>query len=184
MIIEDGQGKGKTAGVTTENMLKVEAVTQTLEHHASQDHGTAFQYSWQQTPTGAGDCFLYIKNLDDIDMVVEGLKLRAAGAEQVEVKLGDAGTPAAGTDRTLINCNAGSGKTADVTFQTGNDITGLSGGNVVERIYVPNGTESKYYNFEQDIIIPKNNVLTLYAVTGGIEIDGTFICHFHKAYDD
>lgn len=183
MIIEDGQGKGKTTGVTYENRLKVEAVTQTLEHHTNQEHGLAFQYPWQQTPTGAGDCFLYVKNLDDVDLVVEGFYLRAAGAEQVEVKLGDSGTPAGGTDRTLVNCNAGSGKTADVTFQTGNDITGLSGGSVVERLYVPNGTESKYYNLEQDVIVPKNNVLTLYAVNGSIEVDGTFICHFHDPSD-
>lgn len=180
VIIEDGTGGGYAVKVCDENRFLVEAVVTTLEHHSNQDHKEAYHVLFEQTPTAVGDCFFYLKNLSDEDLIIEGLWLRVASNEQIQVKLGDTGTPSGGTTATPVNNNAGSTNEADGTFQKGNDITGLSGGSVVEKYWLAAGNESKHFNFEQDIILAKNNVLTLWAVAGAIEIDGTIVFHYHS----
>ena len=64
-------------------------------------------------------------------MVIEGVSVRLAGTAQSEIikVLGKTvGTPVGGNTATPSNLNLGSGKTATGTFQTANEITGLSGG--------------------------------------------------------
>jgi len=39
--------------------------------------------------------------------------------------------------------------------------------------------DSKYFNFEADVVIPKNSTLTLYAVGGDVLIRGSVIMFFH-----
>ena len=143
------------------------------------EEGRAYHLLFDVTPTAAGDCFLYFKNTSDDEIVVEGLYLRTASAEQINIKLGVTGTPSGGSTVTPANCNAGSSNTAEGTFQTGNDITGLSAGTTVEKFWLTT-TESKYFNFEQDIIIPKNGVMSICAVTGGINISGTVIFNYYR----
>lgn len=177
-IIEDGLGTGKKAGVNSENRLLTHAVTQSLEHHANSAEKQAYHLLFQRIPTAADDCFLYLKNDNDIQLILEGILLRTSGNEQIELKIGMTGT-AVGTSTTPINCHAGSANEADGTFIAGNDITGLSTGDVVERFYISGEHVSSYYNFEQDIILSPSRACGLYAVNGSIEIDGTLVFHYH-----
>ena len=171
--IEDGTGTKATAKVcTSENRLFTQAVTLSMEASRNINFGDSYNIVFQQTPTGANDCFMYIKNTSTDNIVIEGITVRSAGNERIAVKLGDTGTPSGGTTATPVNLNAGSGNEAEGTFETGNDITGLSGGTVAKRIYAPTGNQSVYYNFEQDMVLPQNKVLTLYAEVGSIELDG------------
>ena len=189
MLIEDGTGSGKTAAVNSENRLKTIAITTTVEHHINHEEGMAFNIIFQQTPSyedpssDTGDiCFLYLKNTDNLDICLEGIKLRLGGTGQSEIiKLigNPSGTPVNGNSVTPSNLNLGSGKTADGTFETGNNITGLTGGTELERNYLGSSDTTVDINFEQDIIVPKNNIITLWASTTGTEIAGTLIFNYH-----
>ena len=175
--IKDGAGSGSLWRIGSDNRAGVRAVTESAERYEN-EQGRAYHLLFTATPTAAGDCFLYLKNSSDNDIVMEGIWFRVASAEQVQVKLGDTGTATSGTDVTPVNCNAGSAATAEGTFQTGNDITGLSGGSTVEHYYLTN-TASAHHNFEQDIIIPKNSTFTLYVVTGAVAIAGTLVFNYY-----
>jgi hypothetical protein len=190
MLIEDGQGSGRTAGVSTENRLKTIAVTSSTEHHINHDEGLAFNLIFQQTPAyddpsnTTGDvCFLYIQNTHEGEMVLEGIDLRLGGTGQTEIikVIGkDSGTQVGGSDISPANLNLGSGKTADGVFKGGDEITGLSGGVELQRIYISSSDTTSHFNFEQDIIVPKNNLITLYATNLDTEIDGTLVFNYHS----
>lgn len=187
--IEDGTGRGYSASVSTENMLNTTSVQSSTEHHANHEHGLAFHLLFQQTPTlndpsiQEDTCFLYIKNTDETDMCLEGILLRLAGSnvsEIVKIVGNDTGSPVGGDNMTPSNCNLGSGRLATGVFYASNTITGLSGGTEIERIYIGSSNSSTYFNFENDIIVPKNKTITLYASTTGTEIDGSIIFNYHS----
>ena len=181
MIIEDGKGRGPSAGVSDENMLLTLSVSASVEHHINHTDGKAFNLLFNATPATAGDaCFLYVKNSDDIDMIIEGFACKLAASEYIDVKLNDVGTPVGGTGVTPANLNSGSGINASGTFQNGNSITGLSGGATVERYYNLSSVASLYRNFEQDITLRKNGVFTMYAQTGGVALAGTLVFNYHS----
>lgn len=176
MILQDGTGTGNQAGVNSGNRLLTDCVTSTNEHHAN-ENGTAYHMLFDQAPTAGDDCIIYMENSDEIDMVVEGLYLSAAGACEVYFQLRDAGTRNAAGAVVPTNCNAGSGQTADGTFEVGADLDGgaatLAGGVEVARYAFIGATGSDFFNFEQDIIIPKNGTLTVWvslvqAITGHV----------------
>jgi len=181
MQIEDGGGSGRRATVDIEQRLDVHAVTATAEHSVNHNDGEAYHLLFAQTPTAANDCFLYMKNnSNNKDICIEGIWFRVASAEQIVMKMGDTGTTSGGSAATPANLNAGCGKVADGTFETGNDITGLSGGVTIEKYWLAN-TATQHYNFEQDIIIPKNGVFTMCAATGAVAVAGTVVFNFHSA---
>ena len=91
MIITDGEGKGYSAGITSENRLKTSAITATIEHHVNHLDKQAYQLVFQVTPEelnpsiGTGEaCFLYIKNSSETDICLEGIFLRLGGTAQTE----------------------------------------------------------------------------------------------------
>ena len=176
--LRDGKGRGYLAGVSSENRMMAEAITYSGEHHANHE-GNAYNMLFDVTPTGAGDCFLYIKNSNTVDLVIEGLWLRTASAEQVNMKLGCTGTPSGGSDITPANLNAGSNSAALGTFQAGNDITGLSGGTIINKGWVTN-TATTFFSFEQSVILPQNTNYSLWVVTGAVNLAGTIVFHYHE----
>ena len=179
MMIEDGHGTGRKVHVTDEGCLCAKAVTIHFEQHVNVEYEEAYSAIISRTPTAANDCFFYIKNNSDNDMYVCSLTLSAATDETIQIKIKDTGTPAGTTDNTPINRNASSGKQADVTAYDGVDITALSGGSVVDQIDVDGATGSEKFRWNSCFIIPKNQTLTLYAVTGGIAIKATIGMFFH-----
>ena len=177
--IKDGVGRGYVASVNEHNLLGVQAVSASVEHWVNHHLQTAYQLLFDVTPTGAGDCFLYLKNTSGEDVIVEGIWLSVGSAEQVEVHLRDTGTPAGGAAATPVNMNTNTSNAATGTFQTGNDITGLSGGQTAEKWWVTSA-EHNFFNFEQDLVIGQNGTLTLYATTGGINVRGTLVFNYHE----
>lgn len=179
VLIDNGKGDGGySVGVNSENKLETMAVSQSITHHNNQAHGMVFSLLIDNTPTGAGDCFLYLKNSDDKDMSISSLNLCAATDEIIEVKLCDTGTPVDGTAVIPINRNAGSGEAADGTFQTGVNITGLSGGNIVDYIAIDSEIGSHKHRWDSFIIIPKGKTLALYATNGAIALKGSLTVCF------
>lgn len=178
MLIEDGKGRGFKAAVTPENKLDICAVVRTIDLFCNQAKGTSYSLLVSQTPTGAGDCFCYVKNNDSKDMVLSSIKVHAASDETITIKVGDTGMPVDGSAATPINRKAGCGNVADMDCEVGNDITGLSGGDDVEVLFVKGAETSRRIEWLSSIIIPKNHALTLWATTGAIALTVTLSMHF------
>ena len=178
--IVDGKGSGVTTGVNTDNRLQVSSVSQSVEHFINHTKGDAYNLLFAATPTGPDSRFLYVKNTAEFDMVMEGFWIRLIADEYIDIDLGDIGTPIGGTQITPVNLNGGSGNTATGVFQNGASITGLSEGRVSHRVYNESSTGSKYWNFNQDIILPKNRVLTMHAQTGTTALAGMLVFNYHN----
>lgn len=170
--IVDGTGSGNQAKVDSDNRLQTVAVIESLEHYANHEKGNSFSVQFSVTPTGANDCFFYLKNTGTVDIVVEGFGSYVASNEIIEVKLRDSGIPSGGSAITPVNLNTRSNNVATATVQDGNDITGLSGGSVAYRVRRAADNETKLFNFDQGIIVSPQQVLTMYAVNGSIAIEG------------
>ena len=187
MLIEDGTGSGRTAAVNEDNKLEVVAVTATSEHFANHQNGLAFNACIEQMPIAADpsdstrSCIFYMKNTSEVDVTIEGVDIRLgdSGLEDViEIVGRDTGTPVGGTTVTPVNLNLGSGNPAEGVFLEGSNITGLSGGEVLQKIWIKsNGTNS--YNFNQDIIVPKNRIITVYSRLSVGELDVTISFNYH-----
>jgi hypothetical protein len=179
MIIEGGTGNGYKTGVNEENMLLVRSVISNLEFHANSHEQEAYSVQFAYTPTGAGDCFGYIKNNSDDDMVVSAIIMYCASDETFSIKLGDEGTAAGGATVTPVNRNAGSGNLADVTAEGAVDITGLSGGSVVAGLFVKGGETSTKIEIKSGLIIPKNKMISFYVATGTAAVKFGAEIYFH-----
>jgi hypothetical protein len=188
MQIEDGTGKGFKVKISRENFMEVHAITQTVESHVNHVHGNSYHCVFNQSPTAGDDCFFYmVNNSDENHIIIEGVYIgvKNATADDPEVyfKLGAKGTRGSATALTPVNCNTGSGRAADGTFEKGADLDSgsLTGGSEIER-YVFAGVKdqvSKHFNFEQDIILVKNETLTIWATDAGATYYITVVFNFH-----
>ena len=186
MILEDGKGSGHSVQVNAENQICTSAITQTLDNHSNIIHKTSYNAVFAVNPDGADDCIFYLKNDDDQNIIIEGIWLQSSGAEEVYLKIGETGTAVktSGADITPVNLNVGSGNLADCTCYSNAgdgavDITGLSGGSIFQKYWITAAADTKFFNFEQDIILPKNKTFTIYCVGGDTNIRGTACFFFH-----
>ena len=124
-----------------------------------------------------------MKNTSLIDITIEGITHRLSGSgliDALEIRGGDVGDPINGITLTPVNMNLGSGNTAEGTFLTGENITGLTGGTVLNKLYLESNG-SKYYNFDQDIIVPRNRVLAIYSMGSVGELSITIGFNYHPS---
>lgn len=177
-IIKDGTGSGYLAKVTPGNKLTTEAITEYIVADINKTQEQVYSVVVSQTPTGAGDCFCYAKNNSSLDMILRSVTLAVTSDETIQIKINDIGTPVGGTAYIPINRNSGSANTASGIFQTGNDITGLSGGSIVDQFFLKTGDSSLKYYWQSNIIIRPNDTLTFYAVTGAIAIKMSFAIYY------
>jgi hypothetical protein len=149
-----------------------------VNHH----HGTAYNCVIAVTPAGADDCFFYMKNTSDTDITVEGIYISVAGAAEIYMQLNADGTRNAASTLTPVNLNAGSGFTAEGTFETGTDLAGgaatLAGGTECGRGVFRAATNTQFFNFDQDIIIPKNKTLTFWS-SASVAVDMMLSINYH-----
>ena len=114
---------------------------------------------------------------------MEGIYISLAGACEVYMKLNSDGTRNAASAITPVNLNGGSGLTADGTFETGVDLAGgaatLTNGTEVGRGIFRAATNTQFFNFDQDIIIPKNKTFTLWS-SASVKVDGILSLNFHE----
>ncbi|MCK5018286.1 MAG: hypothetical protein KAS32_14610 [Candidatus Peribacteraceae bacterium] len=183
LILTDGQGTGKTLGIDSDNRARVNSVSQSTEHFINHIKGVAYNLLFSATPSATDDCFLYFKNESETDIVIEGFWLHLEANEYIDIYLDQTGTPIGGSDITPVNLNSGSGKSAEGTFQNGNDITGITGGVKPFRIHHASSQGSTYRNFNQDIVLTKNGVFTMYCETGTTALDGIIVFNYHNPND-
>ena len=177
---------GTPAQVDSENRLRVRSVQTSLEHHVNKDEGNAYTWQFSDDPDAADDCIFYIKNNDDKDLVLEGIDLFITLDTDVYFKVGGSGTTAAGSAITGTNLNPGSGHVADVTCIHDGDVEAggsFTGATECMRYVYQAGTlvDTHHINFVMDIIIPKNQVFTIWVSTIAIVITGTLYGYFHHA---
>ena len=178
MIIEDPR-TGYSAKVTLDGKLKTYAVSEPPQMHINEDFGESYHAIISKTPaSGGNNCFFYLKNNSDYDIHVKKLRIQTASAESIQVKFNDTGTPIGGTTNSPVNQNAGSGKSADATCLEGTDITGLSGGTVIDEVF--GSTTMANYEWSSSLILPKNRTLTLYAVTTNVALKATLSFYFYQ----
>jgi len=177
MKLDDGGGSGTSAIVTSEGRLETYSVIEPESLHVNEEEGQTYSAVTSRTPSGAADCFLYIKNNSDEDLIICCMRLWTASAESVQVKLGDTGTATSGNTLTPVNRNGGSGNLASATVEDGVDITGLSGGSVVDEVF--GSTTMNTYEWSSGLIVPKNRTASFYAVTGGVALKATVAFYFH-----
>lgn len=181
LVIEDGKGSGRSAAVDFNNKLEVSSICYTQEHYANHAKGRAFNMLIQSVTPSAGGCFCYMKNTDsDYCISIEGFWLWMEADDYIDVKLGETGTPTGVTSVVPGNMNTSSGYVADGDFYYGQDISGLSSGKLTHRIHHANSAASIYWNFNMDIILATNGVLTLYAGAGLTPISITLVFNYHK----
>ena len=180
MIIESGDENSYKAKVDNEGRLRTLAITESLEHHVNAEEGAAFHLLFEEAATAINDVILYIKNSDSRDLIIEGLQLMVNSPyTRLDMYIGDTGTPSGTTTLTPINCNAGSGNAADGNFYGGTDITGLTAGSLVHKQWISGASNTDNYNFELDVVIPKNQVFTIRSQRAGVYIVGTVPFYFH-----
>lgn len=181
---------GTAAVVNAEGQLTTTTIAATPEHHVNHVHGEAYSVKFSQSPTAADDCFFYMANTSELDLVIEGITLgfidgTAADDPEIYMKLNDLGSRNSATALTPVNLNAGSGKSADGTFEQGADLDGgaatLTGGTEFERLVYANDGDvsSSHFNFEQDLILPKNKTLTMWANDSGATYFVTVFFNYH-----
>lgn len=176
--IKDGTGKGYLVEIDNENRIVTKSTTEDVIAHVNHKNGDAYSLIVSKTPTGAGDCFCYIKNTSDKNLKVNSIKLYTASDEIIQIKLKDVGTPVGGTTIVPVNRNTLYSDGAEGVFQEGVDITGLSNGSVVDQVFVKGASSSLRISWDSQLIINTNHTLTFYAVTGGIAIKMTVSLYY------
>ena len=175
--ILDGTGTGNKVKVNKNNQLETSSVSQSVEHYANLSNGKAWHAPLEQTATGGNDNIFYFKNTGQKNYVIEGFTYRTASAESILIYLNNTVTTlSGGTTVTPANCNTGSASQPTATIEAGNNITGVTAGTLIDRIYMTS-TETKGYNFEQDIVIAPGGDFMIQAVTGGVAVSLNVIFH-------
>lgn len=178
MILRD-RDTGRGAAVNDDNRLVTIGAIAEERLLVNLEKQEAYSAVISKTPTGAGDCFFYIINNSDDPLIIARISLQVATAESVQVKLGDSGT-VGGTHATLtpVNRTARSSNAAQVTAESGVDITGLSGGLVVDEIY--GSVTMRDRRWFSGLILPRGTMFSLYAVTGAVALKSTVSFYFRK----
>jgi hypothetical protein len=175
--ITDGKGTGFLAGVSNENRLMIAGPTTSKEHHTNFLHQDAYNTVFSVTPDSTA-AFLYIRNTSVLPIICEGFNMRCASDEIIRIAIGVVGTPGGGSDIVPTNLYAGSSKSAIGIFQQGTAITGITNGNIIGDYYIAGSNDSKFRNFDADIVIPQNQSMIFTAITGSIDISG-FLVMWH-----
>ena len=174
MVVRD-PGTQTGMKVTSEGRAMSYAITESESYHSGEE-GFAYHIVLEQTPTSTDDCFFYMKNTNDRDLVIVGYSGYAATADVVEFNLNPTGTPVSGTDITPVNIKGSSSENLDGTFQSGVDITGLTKGSTFHKAKI--GTSQFYEIFPSAVWVQKNGTFGLWAVTGTYQINLTLLVHY------
>lgn len=164
----EGGLSGKKLDINSRNMARVISAELSPQYHNAITDLRTWTISDTQTPTGAADEFLYIRNDNSRhSLVISRLQFNAASAETVLLAAAT-GTPAGGTALVPVNRTLGSSNSPIATIQSGVDITGLTLGAALE---IWEGTAGDSIDLaKRPIVIPPNQAVALSAVTGAIAI--------------
>ena len=187
MLLEDGTGSGRSAKVTEENKLAVDATTLTEITHVNIDHGDAYTVFLESTPTyedpssETGElCVFYLKNLSDHNLIISQIGVWSESNRYIEPTVNPDGSPVDTLVLTPTNMNLASGNTASGDFYTGNSINGVSGGTRISRFRIPANNATNFSSLDSRIVIPKNNIFAIYVSEPDVAIEVTLNFYYHN----
>ena len=161
---------GVSADVNEDAQLLVRSVRETEESFANKN-GNSYSVLVDVTSATTDDDFFYLKNKDDMDLVVYHIEGWCDDANQeIKVLIGatDAGTDA-GDALTPVNMNAGSGNLADIDCTQDATDLAITGGSTVTLLKFPvTALELASWDFSSGIIVPKNRRLHMEAALAGL----------------
>ena len=169
--ILDGQGRGYTAGVTQEGLLRVQAQTNAIQFHHSREHGSAYQVQGDfASVNNSTHAVLHLKNTSSTKVVVvtyircQFLDYAGGTALPNVATYWDFGlnrtVSSGGTAVTPVNMNATSGNAASVTATDNNP---TMGGTFLEfdRYYPSSEADQLTYNKEGTLILGQNDTFEI-----------------------
>ena len=161
---------GVSADVNEDAQLLVRSVRETEESFANKN-GNSYSVLVDVTSATTDDDFFYLKNKDDMDLVVYHIEGWCDDANQeIKVLIGatDAGTDA-GDALTPVNMNTGSGNLADIDCTQDATDLAITGGSTVTLLKFPvTALELASWDFSSGIIVPKNRRLHMEAALAGL----------------
>jgi len=180
-IIRDGTGTGYLAKITPENRLSTFAVTETENRDINERTEESYLLYVDITPTGAADCFLYMKNTSADNMVINWYRIwSGTNADAIDIYRNRVGTPAGTTAVVPANMNFGSPNTATADCYEGVDITGLSGGALLDRLRLSGDGKDVIDSYPGDILVPRDSNISFQAVTGTFPLEVTISFYYKK----
>jgi len=175
--LKDGTGKGFLVRVDKDHHMETASVTETEQHHVSEEDQLAFAANTSDTAntltiTATGGPILFIRNdsADEIMTVADIIiSVNTAGLIVRILRNQTLGTIGNNNTHTSSNSNFGSSKTADATVfnwdEVGDGITGLSGGAVYSVFTLPVGLTRLHINGE--IILTQNDNIVIEIIGAG-----------------
>lgn len=164
-----GAGNNVSAQVSNEGRLNTTAIASQPEYHANIYHESCFYLQFSVTPSPSAD-FLYIKNTDEINLMLENFFVTCASDEEIWVYRNPSGDPTGGTEKTPVNSNFGSSKLAVGSFVYGSDLGGLTSSELYNTLPVYANTNNAF-TFRNWIILPRNASVSFNARNGDIQLD-------------
>ena len=173
MEIIGGQTK-RAADVTFENGLKTLALAVSPQTYATYRRALAWTVFTTQTPTGAGDYFLYIANQSSVrDILVTAIRADIGTDDVIEARY-VTGTPSGGSDVDPTNRAISLAAPLEASIQAGSDITGLTSGGVLERLKLSTTGSNQLSLIDRPILLPRargGNALAFAAITGTVALN-------------
>lgn len=153
--------------VSEDGKAHVAGISQTMMARAN-DKGDAYCAVFEADPNGTDKDFFYLKNLDDKDLRIYKIRMSTGTADiDVDVKIGVTGSPSSGTavDPTNMNALHGIDEQVRVTCEYRDEDLALTGGNVVDTLYIDKDfIGEQEFDYPAEIILPKNTALVFNCV--------------------
>ncbi len=188
MLWEDGKGSGRKAGVDLRNFGQVTAVTIEDEVHVALEDNVAFSVDTGilSIPASFSGPVLTLKNLEgNRDIIARGrilVDVPSAGAEFSVFRRPLEGVLAANAAKVPLNKNFESGKTAFVTAEIWDNVTGLAG--ITGYTAVADGTFGPAPLFENTtllgvFILGQGDIVTVQLTTGAAGFEANVGLNFY-----
>jgi hypothetical protein len=180
IIIEDGKGSGKKAGIDNDNRLLARTFSESIQHSISHNEGQAYQVIGTTTLSNGTVVPLHITNdSSTLDLIITYCRhqiIDSSGGTSFpninnyySIALGRTYS-SGGTTTIPINLNTTSGNAAEVTVYTDNPtLTGTE--SEIDRWHTKANGDMNTFNKEGSIVIGQNGTLELSYI--GNQTSGT-----------
>ncbi len=157
---------GTPAGVNVEGHLETHSIVEAEALHVNEDHDSSYSVIFEADPGGTDIDFFYLKNNDPRDLIIYKIRMSTGTLDvDVDIKLGVTGTPTSGTTVTPGNMKAGSGGVAKVTCEYRDADLALTGGTIVDTLYIDKDfVGEQEFDYPGGIILPENQTMIFNCV--------------------
>lgn len=180
MRIQNGGGDGRYMTVNPDFQGEVHSTQITESEFINAKHHENYIVYASPTPTAANDVFFYMQNTHPThDLLLDWYRVWTESApEAIDVTMGAAGTPGGTTTAVPVNSTVSSSNAAQGLFYSGNDITGLSGATLYDRLRISGDGKDVVDSFPGKVILPKSAIVCFSALNGAIPLEFTLSFHY------